>query len=97
MIHLVNIANAAAPDPTPAFAAIVNPFIDNIVSPIIMLMFAVTIIVFVWGVVEMLMHGDDASAREKGRWHMFFGIIGIFVMVSAWGIIQLISNTLWGQ
>jgi hypothetical protein len=94
MINLVDIAHAAAPDPTPAVAAVINPIIKNIVSPLIMLMFAVTIVVFVWGIVEMFLKGDDPTAREKGRTHMLAGIIGVFIMVSAWGIIQLISNTL---
>ena len=94
MNNLINIAHAATPDPTPAFAAIANPIMTYIVGPIVMLMFAVAIIVFVWGVVEMLMKGDDSSARDKGRNHMLAGIIGIFIMVSAWGIIQFISDTL---
>jgi len=97
MIQFVQNAYAASPDPTPAFAAVIDPIITNIVSPLIMLMFAVAIIVFVWGVVQMMINGDDAEARQKGRWHMLSGVIGIFIMVSAWGIISLISNTLWGR
>ena len=97
MINFVNIAHAAAPDPIPAFAAVIDPIITNIVSPLVMLMFAVAIIVFVWGIVEMLMHGDDATAREKGRWHMLAGVIGICIMVSAWGIIYFISGTIGGH
>ena len=95
MNNLINIAHAATPDPTPAFAAVINPIMTYVVSPLIMLMFAVAIIMFVWGVVEMLMKGDDSTARDKGRNHMIAGIIGIFIMVSAWGIIQFISDTLY--
>ena len=96
MIHLVNIAHAA-PDPTAAFASAVDPIIANILDPIVMLMFAVAVVVFVWGIVEMLMHGDDSTAREKGRNHMLGGIVGIVIMVSAWGIIFFISNTIGGK
>ncbi len=81
-------------DPTAAFASVADPIIVNIVNPIVMLMFAVAIIIFVWGIVEMLMHGDDSTAREKGRNHMLGGIVGIVIMVSAWGIVHFISNTL---
>ncbi|HTK33129.1 MAG TPA: hypothetical protein VL335_01115 [Candidatus Paceibacterota bacterium] len=79
------------------FAKVIDPIITNIVDPIIMLMFAVAIIVFVWGIVEMMMNGDDSSAREKGRWHMLAGIIGLVIMTSAWGIVYFISNTISGQ
>jgi NADH:ubiquinone oxidoreductase subunit 6 (subunit J) len=96
MIHLVNNAYAAS-DPTAAFASVVDPIIASILDPLVMLMFAVAVVVFVWGIVEMLMHGDDATAREKGRNHMLGGIVGIVIMVSAWGIIYFISNTIGGK
>jgi len=97
MISLVNTVYAATTDPTASFATVVDPIITNIVAPLIELMFAVAIVVFVWGIVEMFMNGDDATAREKGRWHMLFGVIGIFIMISAWGIINFISATISGK
>ena len=93
MIHLIDTAHAAT-DPTATFASVIDPVIANILDPLIMLMFAVAVVVFVWGVVEMFIHGDDAAARQKGQWHMLGGIVGIFIMVSAWGIIYFISNTI---
>jgi len=77
-----------------AFAKVIDPIIANILDPLIMLMFAVAVVVFVWGIVEMLMHADDPTSREKGRNHMLGGIVGIVIMVSAWGIVYFISNTL---
>ena len=94
MSYLINTAYAA--DPTAAFATVVDPILVHIVDPLIMLMFAVAIVVFVWGIVEMMIHGDDATAREKGRWHMLAGVIGLVIMVSAWGIVYFISNTISG-
>lgn len=94
MSNLVATVYAASQDPTEAFASVVNPIIQNIVNPIVMLMFAVAIVVFIWGIVEMVMHGDDSGAREKGRNHMLAGLIGIVIMLSAWGIIYFISNTI---
>jgi hypothetical protein len=95
MSYLIDTAHAAT-DPTAAFATVVDPIIVNIVDPIIMLMLAVAIVVFVWGVVEMMLHGDDATARDKGRNHMLAGIVGLVIMISAWGIIYFISNTISG-
>ena len=80
-----------------SFGKVIDPIIYHIVDPLIMLMFAVAIVVFVWGIVEMLMHGDDSTAREKGRWHMLGGVIGIVIMISAWGIVYFISNTISGR
>ncbi|MDD5165513.1 MAG: hypothetical protein PHG25_03205 [Candidatus Pacebacteria bacterium] len=79
------------------FAKVVDPIFAHIVNPLILLMFAVAIIVFVWGVVQMMMNGDDSDARTKGRNHMLAGIVGITIMISAWGIIYFISNTISGR
>jgi hypothetical protein len=57
-------------------------------------MFAVGLVVFAFGVFEMIWNGGDAEARSKGKMHMLGGVIGMFVMLSAWGLIYLVSNTL---
>ncbi|MBU6426987.1 hypothetical protein KGQ27_01980 [Patescibacteria group bacterium] len=89
--YFVPRANAAVD--AAAFGKVLDPVITNIVNPIIELLFAVGIFVFAFGIVEMIAHGDDSTAREKGRWHMLYGAIGMFIMLSAWGIIHLIANT----
>lgn len=92
MVALIHTVQAAGS--TEAFASVVNPIMEHIVSPLIMLMFAVAAVVFVWGVIEMIMNGEDASAREKGKNHVLAGSIGLAIMLSAWGIMYLISNTI---
>jgi uncharacterized membrane protein len=92
MSLLVPTAHAAF-DAT-AFGKVVDPVITNIVNPVIMLLFAVGIVVFVYGVFQVVWGGEEA--RQKGKMSMIGGIIGMFIMVSAWGIIRLISNTVAG-
>lgn len=75
------------------FGKVINPIINNIVNPIIGLMFAVGLLVFAYGIFEMVWGGGDPSVREKGRMHMLGGVIGMFVMLSAWGLIYLVGNT----
>ena len=76
-----------------SFATIIDPIIRNIVNPLLELVFAEAVVVFVWGIVEMLMKGGDAEARTKGRNHMLGGVRGMGLMLSAWGIINLVANT----
>jgi hypothetical protein len=75
------------------FGKVINPIISNIINPIVTLLFAVGLIVFAYGVFEMVWKGGDADARTKGRNHMLGGIIGMVIMLSAWGLIYLVSNT----
>ena len=94
MIPFVEQAYAATTDTTAAFASVVDPIIKNVVDPLIMLAFAVAVFMFVWGVFQMFSNGDDPTARSTGRSHMIWGIVGIAIMLSAWGIMYFISNTL---
>jgi hypothetical protein len=68
-----------------------------IINPILALMFAAGLLVFIWGVVEFLagMNGVGEGAAN-GKRHMLWGIIGMFVMVAAFAILQLINNSLGG-
>ena len=76
-----------------AFGQTVNPIITHIVYPIVALLFAVAVIAFVYGVLQIVLKGDDEEARKQGKSSILYGSIGMFIMVSAWGIIYLISNT----
>jgi len=76
-----------------AFGNVLNPIISYVVNPIVGLAFAVAVVVFVYGVIQMITHSTDAEAHSKGRMSMLSGIIGMAIMVCAWGIIYVIANT----
>ena len=65
-----------------------------IINPIIVLLFAAAVIVFAYGVFEYIKDSDSDEARSTGRRHMISGGIGIFIMISVFGIIQIILNTI---
>lgn len=69
----------------------VNKFIIN---PIIVLLFIIAIVYFVYGLTETIAKGGDPSARERGRRHMIWGIVGALIMVSAYFIFDVIMGTL---
>ena len=93
-LGLIPYAHAAV-DMT-AFGKVVNPIISNIVYPLIELMFGVAVLMFVWGVMQMIISGDDEDARKKSKSTILWGSVGLVIMVSAWGIIYLVSNTVKG-
>lgn len=90
-ISIVNIAHAQIPAVANTF---INNFINAIINPLIYLMMAVAIVVFLWGVVEFISGSDDTTKLSNGRRHMLWGIIGLAIMVSAFGIMNLICNTI---
>lgn len=68
--------------------------IDFIVRTIIPLTVALALLIFLWGVLLYIKNSEDVKKREEGRQFMLFGIIGLAVMVSVWGLVQILTNTL---
>ena len=64
-----------------------------ILNPLIILFFTVALLVFMWGLVEFLLHPDEGADREKGKRNILYGILGMLVMVAAFGIIRIILDT----
>jgi uncharacterized membrane protein len=76
----------------------INEFIskvsENIVNPFIILLISVAFLVFIWGVFIYLARGSDPGARRTGGLAIIFGLIGLAIMFSAFGIVNLIKSTL---
>ena len=67
-------------------------FINNALVPFI---FAIALIVFIWGVFQtFILGGDNEEKQEKGKKLMLYAIIGFVVMISIWGIVNLIAGGL---
>lgn len=75
-----------------------DTFISNvdqlIINPIIMLLFALAVVYFLWGLFEFLSNTENEEKRTVGKSHMLYGVIGIFIMLSVWSILGVIMNTL---
>jgi hypothetical protein len=82
---------------TPSAAELVGPFVDKlkgaILFPLIMLLMGVALLIFLWGVFTYITHAEGDEARQTGKRHMIFGIIGLVIMVSAYAILQVALNT----
>ncbi len=75
----------------------INAFLDKvnqfILNPLIILMFVVALLVFFWGLVEFIYKAGSEDGREVGKRNMMWGIAGMVIMVSVYGIIRLILQT----
>ena len=74
-------------------------FIDNIISFIndvlVPLVFAIAFLVFIWGVFNYFVFGgDNEEKRAEGRKLMMYAIIGFVLMVSVWGIVNIVAGGL---
>lgn len=93
MNFLFKVVNAASPSTDSVINSIVPKIVANIVLPLVQLLFAFTFLVFVWGLIGFFMGGDDTTKKEEGKQHILWGVIGIAIMVSVYGIIRLVAAT----
>ncbi len=78
----------------PTANAIITKIMNAIVIPVAEGFFLFTTLIFIWGVFGLIRNGDDPDARKDGQRHILWGVVGMFIMVSAYGIIRVIANTL---
>ncbi len=66
--------------------------INNILVPVL---FAIAFIVFRWGAFDTFILGANSEeVKEKGKNLMLWGLIGFFVMVSVWGLVNILTGTI---
>jgi len=56
-------------------------------------MIGVSVVVFLWGIVEFIAKFDNEDVKERGKRNMLWGLIGMFIMFGVFGIINLILGT----
>lgn len=87
MNWFVATAHAAAPP-------VLQKINEKIVEPIILFLVAFAFIIFLYGVYEMISQTDNETARQTGKEHMLWGVVGLFVMFSVFGILNLVCRTI---
>ena len=65
---------------------------EYILNPIIGFMFAVAVVMFIYGIVEYIWSADNEEKVEVGKKHMIWGIVGMFVMIGVYGILNVLSG-----
>ena len=64
-----------------------------LVQSVVPLLFALAIVAFIWGIIQMFLDPNNEEQRKKGKEYMIWGLIALFVMLSIWGLVNVIGNT----
>ena len=67
--------------------------VRDILDQVVILLIALAVVFFLYGVMKYIGSADDEENRKKGKSIMIYGIIGLFVMVSFWGIVNILIIT----
>ena len=76
-----------------AVTTLVGKFEAYIVNPAIVIVFALGFFLFIYGLVEFLWKLNEGGDNAEGKKHMLWGIVGMLIMVSVYGILELLDGT----
>ncbi len=67
-------------------------FINNFLVPFI---FALGFVVFIWGMFQYFIYGGaNEESRDKGRQLIIYSVIAFVLMLSLWGLVNVIASGL---
>lgn len=67
--------------------------LNQVLKAVIPFLIGIAVIIFLIGVIKYITAGDDPEKVTAGRNMMIYGIIGLFVMVSVWGLVFILQGT----
>ncbi len=75
------------------FRSLVGGYFLPILNSLVALIIGLAMISFLWGVFGYFRTIGDEKSRETAKDYMVYGIIGIFVMTSVWGLVKVLVRT----
>ena len=73
------------------FTNTITTLID-LIEAVIPLLIAIAVLYFIWGVVQFIINSGDEAARAEGKTKMIWGIVGLFIIVSVWGLVAFLQD-----
>ncbi len=86
-------------NPIPSIASIENipVFIGTVVSRILVVVGALTLLVFIYGGVEWLQSGGSEEKVRAGTQAMLFAVLGLVIIFASYGILNIVISRLQGR
>jgi len=66
--------------------------IRSILNAVIPIIIALAVVYILWGIVQSFVKGGD-DERKAGHMKILYGIIALFIMISIWGLVNILVNT----
>lgn len=66
--------------------------ISELLNTIVPILIILGVIFFIYGVITYVISNDE-EAKSRGRDLMIYGLIGLLVIVSMWGLVAILKNT----
>jgi hypothetical protein len=76
------------------FAQFANTIVGLIDWVLVPLIFALAFFAFLWGILNYFIIGaTDETKREEGKQFLIYGLLGLVVLFSVWGLVNVVLFT----
>jgi hypothetical protein len=78
--------------PPQTFSDLIFRFIIPLINLTLVVVLALALLVFLKGLASFIAKSGDAKSHAEGKNLMIWGLVGLFVMVSVFGIVRLLRD-----
>ena len=79
-----------------AFKDLVNFFLTDLIYPATYLILGAAVVFFMWNMMQVIRNSDNPEELAKFKDKAVWGVVAIFVMVSLWGLVSILTTTFFG-
>lgn len=87
------ITAVSSGDQITSFCGLASLILGMLNSAVIPILVTIAIVFFIWGVIQYVINPNSSEEREKGQQYMIWGIVGLFVILSIWGLVAILTGT----
>ncbi len=78
------------------FGALVTQ-LTSYIKLLVPFIISLALLVFLWGIFKMVFAGGSEVDVKEGTKFMTWGIVSLFVMVSVWGLVAILTKTFFND
>ena len=68
-------------------------WIQSFINALLPVILGFAVLFFFYGLVKYVLNANDPGAQGEARGMMIWGVIIIFIMISLWGLVNILVNT----
>ncbi len=71
------------------FLGKISGLLDSVVPFIV----GLAVFVIIWGIFTYITQASNEEKREEAKKYILWGVVGVFMMLSVWGFVNILLNT----
>lgn len=72
---------------------LIRSVVEAVINPALAILFVITVILALWGGVRLIEAQRTGADLEDAKRHLFWSVVGVAVMLSAYGLLELALGT----